>query len=243
MSTGPTSAEELERRDDIYRIQIKGDELHAKLGNGLPKGCICLIEGEEGSGRSVLSQRLLYGTLLDNRSASFISTEMTIRDFIDQMSTLNYRVEKHLLSRKLEFYPVYPLIGNAIQSRDDFLNKMMTSQALYRNDLLFVDSLSTLIKSNLSESGASRLLGFLKKLTNQKKSIVLTAEKGHAALEPLRLASDVYINLEVKHVAGSQARIIQVKRYLRARGEVGDSVRYRIEAGVGMIIEITEVSG
>lgn len=241
MSGGP--APEDKKKDDVYRIAIKGDELHAKLGGGLPKGCICLIEGEEGSGRSVLSQRLLYGMLMDGRSASFISTEMTIRDFIDQMYSINYRVDKYLLSRKLDFFPVYPLIGNAVQTRDNFLDKMMTSQALYRNDLLFVDSMSTLVKSNFSENGTTRLLGFLKKLTRENKSIVLTAEKGHAALEPLRLASDVYIALEVRHIAGSQVRVIQIKRFSRARGEVGDTVRYRIEAGVGMIIEITEVSG
>lgn len=231
------------KRDDIYRIHLKGDELHAKLGGGLPKGCICLIEGEEGSGRSVISQRLLYGVLSDNRSASFISTEMTIRDFIDQMWSINYKVDRYLLSRKLEFFPVYPLIGNATPSRESFLDKMITSPALYRNDLLFVDSLSTLVKSNFEERGTQRLLGFLKKLTRENKSIVLTAEKGHAALEALRLSSDVYLSLDIKQSAGSLARVINVKRFARARGEVGDSVRYRIEAGVGMIIEITEVSG
>ncbi|MEM0449568.1 MAG: ATPase domain-containing protein [Methanomassiliicoccales archaeon] len=230
-------------KDDLYRIQLKGDELHAKLGGGLPKGCICLIEGEEGSGRSVLCQRLLYGVLNDNRSASFISTEMTIRDFIDQMWSINYRIDKYLISRKLEFFPVYPLIGNPTPSRDKFLDKMITSPVLYRNDLLFVDSLSTLVKSNFDERGVLRLLGFLKKLTKENKSIVLTAEKGHTALEALRLASDIYLSLELKQSAGTLARVINVKRFARARGEVGDLVRYRIEAGVGMIIEITEVSG
>lgn len=239
---GPTANPD-EKRDDVYVFTLKGDELHKKLGNGLPKGSIMLIEGEEGSGRSVMCQRLLYGLLSAGVSASYISTEMSIRDFIDQMYSLNYRIDKYLLNRKLQFFPVYPLIGNVTQTRDNFLDKLTRSPMLYQSDVLFVDSMSTLVKSNIRESDIIQLIAFLKKLSRQNKSVILTAEKGHAALEPLRLASDIYLCLDIKQSAGAIARVINIKRFARARGEVGDSVRYRIEAGVGMIIEITEVSG
>jgi flagellar protein FlaH len=241
MGGGPGTPEG--KRSDVYGFQLKGDELHKKLGNGIPKGSIMLIEGEEGSGRSVMCQRLLYGLLMDERSVSYISTEMTIRDFIDQMYSLNYKIDKFMLSRKLQFFPVYPLLGNVTNTRDNFLDKLITSPMLYQSDVLIVDSMSTLVKSNFNEKDIIKLLAFLKKLSQSNKSIILTVEKGHTALEPLRLASDIYICLDIKQVAGSLARIISIKRFSRARGEVGDSVRYRIEAGVGMIIEITEVSG
>ena len=228
---------------DIYPLGLKNDELGVKLGGGIPKGSVVFIEGDEGSGRSVLSQRMLYGFLSNDRTATYISTEMTIRDFVDQMYSLNYRVDRHILTNKLSYFPVYPLLGAQAKSRDNFLQKLMSSAVLYRNDILFVDSMSTLVKASLEENGVLGLLGFLKKMSRQDKVVVMTAERGHKALEPLRLAADVYLSLDMKNVAGGTARIINVKRFARARGEIGDTVRFRIEARVGMIIEITEVSG
>ena len=38
-------------------------------------------------------------------------------------------------------------------------------------------------------------------------------------------------------------RFIEVKRYTRAKGKVDEFLKYRIEPGQGMVIEITEVSG
>jgi archaellum biogenesis ATPase FlaH len=61
-------------------------------------------------------------------------------------------------------------------------------------------------------------------------------------LEPVRLSADVYLNLEMRNKGGI-SREIQVKRFLRARGQVEEQMRYRIEPRSGMVIEITDVSG
>jgi flagellar protein FlaH len=236
-----TAPEEKPKDRGLYPIFIKSDELHAKLGGGLPKGAVMIIEGMEGSGRSVISQRLCYGLLANGASVTFVSTEMTIKDFIDQMYSIEYKVGPYLLSQKLLYLPVYPLLGQTMV-RDDFLEKLITSPQLYERDVLIVDSFSSLINRKLDNNQAQSLMGFLKKVARSNKTVILTAESGIASLEPVRLSADIFLNLEIRNKGGI-SREIQVKRFLRARGQVEEQMRYRIESRSGMVIEITDVSG
>ena len=137
-------------RADLFNIHLDQDELAVKLGNGIPRGSTMLIEGAEGSGRSALCQRILYGLLHNGHSATFVSTELTLRDFIDQMYSLEYRIGDRLIDGKLQYFPVYPLIGHS-RSRSDFLDKLTASPQLYDRDVLFIDSLTTLTKDSLTE--------------------------------------------------------------------------------------------
>jgi flagellar protein FlaH len=228
--------------DHVYGIGLERDELAGRLGGGLPKGAIVLIEGEEGSGRSVISQRMAYGLLRSGHTVSYISTEMTMKDFIDQMYSLEYRIGEFLPNLRLLYIPVYPLIGKTMP-REDFLDKLMKSPQLYRNDVVFIDSLSTLGNKQLDEQNCNILLGLFKKLVGIGKTMVLTIENGQEALDPLRLASDVYLVLRSGLVGEEISRTVNVKRYIRARGKVNDVIRYRIEPNIGLVIELTEVSG
>jgi flagellar protein FlaH len=226
---------------DLYSIYLERDELAEKLGGGIPKGSIVFIEGEEGSGRSVLCQRLGFGVLKNGHSLTYISTEMTVKDFIDQMYSLDYLITNHLSTGKLMFIPVYPIIGNP-RPKGDFLHKLTTSHQLYRNDVIVIDSFSSLVDADDS-TDLLAFMSFLKKMANQNKTIILTAEKGKRGLDPLRLASDLYIDLNMKVGGDGIKRMIQVKRYIRARDRVDEMVGFRIEPGIGLVIEITEVSG
>lgn len=228
--------------EDVHEIGITSDELGKRLGGGIPKGSIVLIEGQEGSGRSVISQRLSYGLLSNGTDVTFVNTEQTMKQFIDQMYSLNYRIDKYLISGHLQYFPVYPLLGNQA-ARKGFLDKLMGSPVLYDKQVLIVDSLSSLLGDEMRPQRMLQLMGFLKKQARLDKTIILTVEKGIEALEPLRLGSDIYLSLDLKHSGGGLLRTVEVKRFLRARGNVDDVLAYRVEPRSGLVIEITEVAG
>ncbi len=228
--------------EGVHEIGINSDELGKRLGGGIPKGSIVLIEGQEGSGRSVLSQRLCYGLLSNATEVTFVNTEQTMKQFIDQMYSLNYRIDRHLISGNLQYFPVYPLLGSQA-ARKGFLDKLMGSPVLYDKQVLIVDSLSSLLGGEMSQHRMLELMGFLKKQARLDKTIILTAERGIEALEPLRLGSDIYLSLDLKHSGGGLLRTLEVKRFLRARGTVDDILAYRVEPRSGLVIEITEVAG
>jgi flagellar protein FlaH len=228
--------------DDVHDFHIPSDELGKRLGGGIPKGSIVLIEGEEGSGRSVLSQRFCFGLLTNGAQVTFVNTEQTMKQFIDQMYSLSYRIDRHLIAGQLQFFPVYPLLGSQAVRRG-FMDKLMGSPVLYDKEVLIVDSLSSLIGDELSGANCLKLMGFLKKQARLDKTIILTVEKGLPALEPLRLGSDIYLSLNTKHSGGGLLKTVEVKRFLRARGNVDDVLSYRVEPRSGLVIEITEVAG
>jgi flagellar protein FlaH len=229
-------------RHDLFGIHLKQDELASRMGGGLPRGSTMLIEGAEGSGRSALCQRLLYGLLQNGHSATFVSTELTLRDFIDQMYSLDYKVDKSLIDGKLSYFPVYPLLGRS-RSRGDFLEKLMSSPQLYSKDVLFIDSLTTLTKDSLTEANCIRLMGFFKKQMKLEKTIIMTADESCKAADPLRSAVDIYLSIKMKASGQEMTRTVQTLRYQRAKRRVDDLMRIRIEPGIGLVIEITEVSG
>ena len=66
---------------NVFKINLEGDELHVKLGGGLPKSSIILIEAPAGLGKSVLAQRFTYGALINDVSVSYISSELTVQSF------------------------------------------------------------------------------------------------------------------------------------------------------------------
>ena len=202
-----------------------------------------LIEGAEGTGRSILSQRLCYGFLKNGASVTYVSTEMTYRDFIDQMYSLNYPVGPYMMSRKLNYFPVYPILGQQKEKRDDFVEKLTISPQLYTNDILIIDNLSGLMNGSFSEAMCLKLMGFFKKFSGRDKTIILTIDDNVRSLDPIRSAADIYITLSMKPGGDGIKRFIEVKRYTRAKGKVDEFLKYRIEPGQGMVIEITEVSG
>jgi len=50
---------------------LQRDELERNLGGGIPKNSILLIEGEDGSGKSILSQRLIFSFLKSEASVTY----------------------------------------------------------------------------------------------------------------------------------------------------------------------------
>mgnify|MGYP001023974033 CR=1 FL=1 len=229
-------------RRDLFNIHLEQDELAVKLGGGIPRGSTVLIEGAEGSGRSALCQRILYGLLSNGHSATFVSTELTLRDFIDQMYSLEYKIGDRMIDGSLQYFPVYPLIGHS-RCRGDFLDKLMSSPHLYSKDVLFIDSLTTLTKDSLTEASCIGLMGFFKKQMKLDKTIIMTADESCRAADPIRQAADVYLSIKMKPSGQEIVRTVYTIRYQRAKHRVDDMMRIRIEPGIGLVIEITEVSG
>jgi flagellar protein FlaH len=75
------------------------------------------------------------------------------------------------------------------------------------------------------------------------KTVIMTVEPNTSGVDTLRLATDMYLSLTMKATGQGINRIINVKRFLRANKTVTEVIRFRIEPRIGMIIEITEVSG
>lgn len=229
---------------DVYQFDLESDGLHRHLAGGIPKGSTLLIEGDCGSGKSVVSQRLTYGFLSHDYSVTYISTELTTKGFIDQMNSLNYPILDFMLSEKLLFIPVFPLIGR-LKSRDDFLRRFLQARELFENDIIIIDTFSSLVKEEINAEKALRVISFFKKLAGKSKTIIISLDPNdleECTAFPFKSISDVYIKLLLALEEGSLTHTMFVNRFGTAVGRVGDTIGFRIEPGAGFIVDITTVA-
>jgi flagellar protein FlaH len=228
----------------MLEIQLSGDEFHKKVGGGIPTGSLVMIKGENSSGKSVICQRIAYGLLNSRTPVTFISTQLTTVDFINQMNSLGYRVSQHLINGLILFIPVYPLISEP-KSRDDFVDKLMKAQSLFEHDAIFIDSLSSLIKQEINEEKAVDLLAFMKRITGTGKVVIFTVNSGELPREiekELEFAATILIETKVKEFGGDLKNIMIIKKYNRAQGNYQKITTFRVEPKIGLVVEIAAVS-
>ena len=63
-------------------------EIDKKIADGLPLGSLTLIEGENDTGKSVLTQQFMWGSMHNNLRVDLFSTELTTKSFLTQMESM-----------------------------------------------------------------------------------------------------------------------------------------------------------
>jgi flagellar protein FlaH len=231
-------------RKSLLRFDFERDGLHRHLGGGLPKGTLAILSGGVGSGKSALIQRLVYGMLLHQHSITLISTETTTKGFLDQMESLDYPIKKYLLEGKIRFVPVFPLIGQA-KKRTDFLQRLMSTPALFETEVIIIDTFSALVMNDIDESRSLSTISFLKKITGKSRTVIMSIDPTDLPPEimsPFRSVADILIELKTDIIEGEMEHIFYVTRYSHALGPVSTAVGFRIEPRAGFIVDITSVS-
>lgn len=228
----------------FYSVQIKNDEFHKKIGGGISKGTLGLIIGESGSGKSVVCQRMVYGMLKNDVSVTYLSTQFTTVDFIKQMSSLGYPVEKEIISGKLKFFPVYPLISIP-KKREDYLNKLISAKHIFDADVVFIDSLSSLIKFDVNPETAIDLMAFLKRVSATGKAIMATFVPGEIdqkSMFEFETASTFLAECSLRKFGSDVKNMMTIKKYNLAPAQYQKQIAFRVEPKVGLVVEIAAVA-
>ena len=111
------------------------------LGGGLKEASLVIIEGEAGTGKSVLSQHIAYGVLRGRDSrVAYYSTQYNARGLMDQMMTMGLDVDRDVVTDRLRVYRVGtgPVIRDAPKALQGLLNHMAGIPEEFQ--LIFFDS-------------------------------------------------------------------------------------------------------
>ncbi len=234
---------------DHYSLGLTDrDRVDNAFGGGFPEGSIVLIEGEDGAGKSALCQRFSYGMASEDSYVTFVSTELESWEFVTQMNSLSYDVVDLLLAEQMLF-----LHAN-VDTHDDgskrrLLARFADARTLWKADVVYVDTLSTLLRNDpnfesVIETGEEdhviqRLITFLRHVTLQDRTVVLTVDPTSVnddALRPLRNTADVYLDIETNAVGQEIRRSIKVKRFQNMKSPVNDTIGFTVQQGRGVSI-------
>ncbi len=227
----------------MYSFELERDELGRRLGGGIAEGSITLIEGGDGSGKSILAQRMAYGLLMNKVSVTYISTELSLPEFMKQMSSLRYNVLPYLLNGQFRFYAVFPSTAHRLKKKQDLIERLIKADILFSTDVTIIDSLTMLQPDNgVSDKTAFEFMTKLKKLVVKGKSIVLTVDPDSTdpkLLEPLREVADNYLIMKAEAGAEDIKNVIFVQRWKRTEREVSKIIKFRVEPKFGIVIDIS----
>ncbi len=218
-------------------------ELDSRMGGGLPSGSLVLIEGGSGSGKSVLSQQVMYGALKDGYRVSLFTSESTVRSIVPQMSSIDMDILDFLLMRRMRVYPVeFSKIG-----KDATVRLFRAMQKEVRADVIVIDSLTSAMTT---PSDSSAILSFFeeaKQLCDTGKTVIVTVHPGGPVASYLdRLRSICDANLVLLSEADGQ-RMVKMLKVVKIRGAAsvtGAIVGFEVEPGWGMrVIPISKARG
>ncbi|QSX00282.1 ATPase domain-containing protein [Haloterrigena alkaliphila] len=234
---------------DYHSIGLTGrDRVNTAIGGGFPEGSVVLIEGEDGAGKSALSQRFSYGMASEGAYVTYISTELESWEFVQQMASLSYDVVDLLLDEQLLFLHANVDTHDEGKKRQ-LLSRFASAETLWKADVVFVDTLSGLLRNDPNYEAViadgnedhviQRLVTFLRHVTMQDKTVVMTVDPTSVAddaLRPLRNVADVYFQIETNTVGQEIRRKILVRRFQNMKTPVDDSIGFSVQQGRGISI-------
>lgn len=111
------------------------------LGGGLKENSLVVIEGEAGTGKSVLSQHIAYGVVSGHDSrVAYYSTDHNARGLMDQMEEMGLDVARDVVTDRLRVYRVGtgPVIKDGPAALQGLINHMVGIPEEFQ--LVFFDS-------------------------------------------------------------------------------------------------------
>ncbi|RLG76101.1 MAG: flagellar accessory protein FlaH [Thermoprotei archaeon] len=237
MST--VTVEEEDKKDYRKVISTGNEELDNRLGGGIPIPALILIEGDHGTGKSVLVQQITFGALKAGLRVYYITTESTVRELLFQAKRLSFDMTEPFLRGFLRIYPVHMegvrWAKNVAKLLLPIVGKFMT---LTENewDVFVIDSFSVL-SVYADVSAVLDILTQMRTLVSQDKVILLTVHPEALAEEVMvraRSVCDGYIRLKIYEVGGRLMKAMEIVKLRGALGPVDSTIAFEVDPAFGI---------
>ena len=228
-------------------LERKGekDGFAQRFGEEIPEGTLIFIEGKEGTGKSILCQRFSFSFLKHGSTCSYVSSQYTIKSFLRQTASVGYDVRNYLMKGKLLFISTEVMLAET-KPKNTFLEGLITCKKLFDPEVIFIDSLSTLLLESLTEGNLVDLTNFFNRLKGSGKIIIVTgnpnewSEKIHNAF---RMICDIHFRISRESMPGvGIVHNIYLEKFNGARKKYEPTTTFSVRPGVGLTIETSGVA-
>ena len=242
------SSANAENQIDIYdllgeeerKILTTGNaEIDKKIADGLPLGSLTLIEGENDTGKSVLTQQLIWGSMHTNLRVDLFSTELTTKSFLTQMESMSLDISDFFAWGYIRLYHCHLAEFRwTAEAMNDILERIINHVRSSNADVIIIDSL-TIFTEHTSQEAVLNFLTAAKNICDNGKTIVLTMHSyafGDETLTRIRSICDAHLLMIRKLMGDKYIMVLEVVKVRGARKTTGNIVSFEVHPGYGMKI-------
>jgi flagellar protein FlaH len=227
-----------QKEDEVKTVISTGNsELDKKIADGLPLQSLTLIEGENDTGKSVLTQQIMYGAMKQGLSVDLFTTENTTKSFVKQMESMSLDVSEYFAWGYLRVFPLH-VVGFewTKEEMDNVLTCLIGSIGHSRAEVAIIDSL-TLFTEYVDTDTILSFFTNCKSLVDRGKTILITLHTyafEEDTLVRIRSISDAHITMKKALVGDKYVMVLEVQKVRGARKTTGNLVSFEVHPGYGM---------
>ncbi|MBR6447380.1 MAG: flagellar accessory protein FlaH [Methanomicrobium sp.] len=225
--------------DDKKILSTGNNEIDKKLADGLPLESLTLIEGENDTGKSVMTQQIIWGAMKASLNVELYSSENTAKSFLSQMTSMSLDIADYYAWGYLKIFPMHT-IGFEWGEKEmqgilkRIIGKIQTSKA----EVIIIDSL-TLLTESTSQADLLAFLTNCKNLVDHGKTILITLHTyafEEDTLVRIRSICDAHLFMKKALVGDKYVMVMEVIKVRGARKTTGNLVSFEVHPGYGMKI-------
>jgi archaeal flagellar protein FlaH len=224
-------------------VPTGNDEMDRRI-NGIPHPSIIMMEGDHGTGKTIVAGQFAFGFLNQGMKGVFVTTEGLTMDFITKMRSVQIDVYKYL-NKGLTVAPVN-VMGfrwNSVLAWRLLSRFAQYVQSQKKCDFAIIDSLTVMA----SFPNQLQVLDFIRNcrlLTQRGTTTIVTVHPGalpEVLLTEMKSMVDVYFRLSAVSIGGRRLKSLE---RIKSTGGFGgsDIVSFDIDPAIGLKVVPLSVS-
>ncbi len=222
-------------------LSTGNEELDTRLGGGLPYPSLIVIEGDNGTGKTVLCTQFAYGILESGRRVQYITTENSVRGLLEQSRNISLDLTDYFLKGFLAITPAHMenIRWNKVLVKlvaDAIVNFIKYRSRKY--DVFIIDSLS-ILASYLTKEILHRLLSEFKSIVKKGKMIIITLHSSiirEDVMKEFAATADVYLKLSLAEVGGRSVKAMSIVKIRGAPSIAETLIAFDVDPAFGIKI-------
>ena len=225
--------------EDSNILSTGNNEIDKKIADGIPLGSLTLIEGENDTGKSVLTQQIIWGAMKQGLCVDLYSTEMTAKSFLSQMESMSLDVSDYFAWGYVRLFHLH-MVGFkwSKEEMQGILERIVHHIRASPAQVIIIDSLTMFTEYTAQDS----ILTFLtncKTLVDQGKTILITLHTyafEEDTLIRIRSICDAHLSMKKALIGDKYVMVMEVVKVRGARKTTGNLVSFEVHPGYGMKI-------
>jgi flagellar protein FlaH len=225
--------------EDRHILSTGNSELDKKIADGLPLESLTLIEGENDTGKSVLTQQIIWGSMKQGFSVDLFTTESTSKSFLKQMESMSLDISEYFAWGYLKVFPLH-VVGFEWKKEEmtGILAHLIKHIRQSKAQVVVIDSL-TLFTEYAETDAILTFFTNCKSLIDSGKTILVTLHTyafEEDTLVRIRSICDAHLNMKKALVGSKYVMVMEVVKVRGARKTTGNLVSFEVHPGYGMKI-------